>query len=229
VEKMAEQHEQQIYIVGHNSFQNEIMSDFIYYALGVKCISERTINSFQNIKNGNIDHNILIMFDTDCDDTNKVVEQLEEKNNKDVISNFPTALFNMIHGTSLEAEALRCGVKGFFYTNDTKELFLKGLHAIFEGQLWVSRDVLARCILDDTDNSIGNQISSLTNGKSGNNDLTRRELEIIAMITVGAKNDEIADKLCISPHTVKTHLYNVFKKINVADRLQAALWAAKNL
>ena len=56
-----------------------------------------------------------------------------------------------------------------------------------------------------------------------------RQIEILAMVAVGATNDEIADKLCISPHTVKTHLYRIFKKINVPNRVQAALWAAKNL
>jgi len=59
--------------------------------------------------------------------------------------------------------------------------------------------------------------------------LTPREMEILAMVAAGAKNEAIADKLCISPHTVKTHVYNIFKKIDVPNRLQAALWAAKNL
>ncbi len=59
--------------------------------------------------------------------------------------------------------------------------------------------------------------------------LTSRQTEILALVSVGATNDEIADKLYLSPHTVKTHLYNIFKKINVPNRLQAALWAAKNL
>jgi LuxR family transcriptional regulator of csgAB operon len=59
--------------------------------------------------------------------------------------------------------------------------------------------------------------------------LTAREVQILAMVAVGSKNEDIADKLCISPHTVKTHIYNIFKKINVPNRLQAALWAANNL
>lgn len=59
--------------------------------------------------------------------------------------------------------------------------------------------------------------------------LTRREVEILDLIAAGYANQQIADELFISPHTVKTHLHNIFKKINVKRRLQAALWAAKNL
>ena len=59
--------------------------------------------------------------------------------------------------------------------------------------------------------------------------LTQREQEILGKISQGASNKEISQELCISPHTVKTHLHNIFKKINVKGRLQAALWAASNL
>ncbi|WDP93254.1 MAG: response regulator transcription factor [Desulfobacter sp.] len=59
--------------------------------------------------------------------------------------------------------------------------------------------------------------------------LTRRQKEILGLIAKGCSNKEIADTLFISPLTVKTHLQNIFAKINVKQRLQAALWAAKHL
>jgi len=59
--------------------------------------------------------------------------------------------------------------------------------------------------------------------------LTPREIEILSVLALGVKNEEIASKLYISPHTVKTHLYAIYKKINVSNRLQAVLWAGENL
>ncbi len=66
------------------------------------------------------------------------------------------------------------------------------------------------------------------NGNGGVN-LTSREKEILTRIASGASNREIADALFISHHTVKTHIYNIYKKIKVPNRFQAALWIAENL
>ena len=57
--------------------------------------------------------------------------------------------------------------------------------------------------------------------------LTARELEVLKLIAQGLKNREIADKLCISEHTVKVHLRNIYSKIGVDTKVRAALYAIK--
>jgi DNA-binding CsgD family transcriptional regulator len=59
--------------------------------------------------------------------------------------------------------------------------------------------------------------------------LTLREKEILTLVALGYINEAIAEDLCISPQTVKNHIKNIFRKINVKNRLQAVLWAVKYL
>ena len=59
-------------------------------------------------------------------------------------------------------------------------------------------------------------------------ELTKREVEVLKLIASGMFNKEIASTLCISERTVKNHVSNIFKKIEVSDRTQAAVFAIKN-
>ena len=59
-------------------------------------------------------------------------------------------------------------------------------------------------------------------------DLTRRELEVLGLVAQGGTNVEISEMLYISPHTVKSHVINIFNKLGVNDRTQAAVWAARH-
>jgi DNA-binding NarL/FixJ family response regulator len=58
-------------------------------------------------------------------------------------------------------------------------------------------------------------------------ELTRREREVLSLVVSGLANKQIARKLGISEKTVKGHLTNLFQRIGVADRTQAALWAER--
>ncbi len=58
--------------------------------------------------------------------------------------------------------------------------------------------------------------------------LTRRELEIIKLIAIGYNNKQIADKLCVSLHTVKFHMENIFRKFNCHTRLEAVIASVRN-
>ncbi len=84
-------------------------------------------------------------------------------------------------------------------------------------------------LFHDGKESRRDQIDGKSDKPGSDSLLTKREKEIIRQISAGASNCQIADRLFISPHTVKTHLYNIFQKIDVKGRLQAALWAAKYL
>ena len=58
--------------------------------------------------------------------------------------------------------------------------------------------------------------------------LTDREIEVLKLVAEGKFNKEIASQLKISERTVKNHISNIFKKIDVSDRTQAAVFAIKN-
>ncbi|MBN2735790.1 MAG: response regulator transcription factor [Spirochaetales bacterium] len=134
---------------------------------------------------------------------------------------FILALFNLHIGSGLEHKALGKKIKGFFYTDDKLNLFLRGVQTVIKGEFWVARDILLKCAFNGFKQKIF-YIQKQTN-------LTEREIEILQMISLGVNNEEIADKMFITPNTVKTHLYNIYKKIKVKNRLQAALWAVKYL
>ena len=118
-------------------------------------------------------------------------------------------------------DLVKKGVRGIFYNSDPLPNLAKGVPAILNGELWYSRKDLMKCLLDSNDD---NEFALERRGL-----LTSREKEILILIASGISNIQIADKLNISRNTVKTHLYNIYNKIKVPNRLQAALWAAKHL
>ena len=59
-------------------------------------------------------------------------------------------------------------------------------------------------------------------------ELTDREIQVLRLVSEGATNTEISETLSISHHTVKSHVVNIFNKLGVNDRTQAAVWATRH-
>ena len=162
---------------------------------------------------------LLILIDSD----HIGVDALPEWQDKlpDSLAKTSLAAFN-IRDMDHALEALSCAqLKGVFYRNESLEVICKGIHALLEGELWMSRDLMARLIL-----FYRKYQSNAFRPACG---LTNREMEIISLLSAGSSNQQIADKLFVSEHTVKSHLYNIFRKINVHNRIQALNWIHQNL
>lgn len=120
------------------------------------------------------------------------------------------ALLNLDHELMIEQGALKMGVKGFFYEGDSPQTIREGVMAILRGDYWVSRKVLVECICNPLPES-----SPKDDCRFG---LSHRESQVFLLLAEGLSNKCIADRLCISLATVKTHVSKVLKKINASSR-----------
>ena len=215
----AESPAAQIHIVGPLIFQNRLMAWYLQESTGLtcECIKELDVEAFSS-QNG--EKTGLVMLDclgSDFSSLWSTIRSLFDADSK----GYYVAIFNMAAGQPFGNDLVKKGVRGIFYNDDPLANLAKGVPAILNGELWFSRKDLMKCILDsNSDNQMAMELKAM---------LTAREREILILIASGINNSEIADNLNISRNTVKTHLYNIYNKIKVPNRLQAALWAAKHL
>jgi len=107
--------------------------------------------------------------------------------------------------------ALRAGAAGYVRKDAEPEVLLAAVRAVARGKTYI-------------DPSVSRQILRAT---APNEDLTPREIEVLRQLALGRSNKEIADALFIGDETVKTHVGNVFAKLQVENRAQAIVQALK--
>lgn len=116
-------------------------------------------------------------------------------------------------------KAVDLGVDGYILKDSGSEELKKAIHAVMRGESYIQPEMIpalnSRLIHRDVDKE---KIASLT----------RRELDVLIQVSNGLFNKEIATNLSISERTVKNHLSNIFRKLDVADRTQAAVFAIRN-
>lgn len=109
-------------------------------------------------------------------------------------------------------------LRGIFYRQQPLSEVAKGLQTLSEGGSWLSRAV--------TDQLLSYYQSVLVRYAAPHTiDLTRREMEVLEALRLGQSNYGVAEQLFISEHTVKSHLYKIFRKLKVQNREEAVVWA----
>jgi LuxR family transcriptional regulator of csgAB operon len=209
-----------IYIVGPTRIQNSLVASFLEQSTHAKCRVLGALTKLSKSESRNVKGERIILWDCLGKEGDSCLAEYEASADK-VSTKDKVAFFNVSPGTGIEERAMMRGIRGFFYEEDALEMLAKGIRALFAGELWISRKVMTAYI--------EKSMSPTYAAPEKETMLTTREIEILRSIATGATNSKVADKLCISPHTVRTHLHNTFRKIKVRNRLQAALWSAKNL
>ncbi len=113
--------------------------------------------------------------------------------------------------TELAYQAMELGVRGVLRKTLGTELLIKCLGKVCEGELWFDKSLTA----------------SFLSAKMVA--LTKRESQLVALLSQGLKNKEIASTLQISEGTVKVYLSRLFQKVGVKDRFELALYGLRNL
>lgn len=115
--------------------------------------------------------------------------------------------------------AVDIGVDGYILKDSDFVELKRAIIAVLEGDNYIQPSLIP---------ALNNQLVNRDIEKDKIALLTSRELEVLAQVANGMFNKEIATNLNISERTVKNHISNIFKKIDVSDRTQAAVFAIKN-
>lgn len=162
----------------------------------------------------------LVLLDLglpDSSGTNVVSKFLQIKADINIV-------FLTIHASDESAfTAIRHGAKGFLLKDIPAPALLTALRRLKRGELAVSRKLLSRMV--------GELVSfGLPRGADAGSDmvLTPREIEVLAELGAGYSNNEIATHLSISNNTVKIHVHNVLRKLDLQSRREAAAYARRH-
>jgi Response regulator containing a CheY-like receiver domain and an HTH DNA-binding domain len=116
--------------------------------------------------------------------------------------------------------AVEIGVDGYVLKDSDSSVLKKAIFSIYKGEVFIQPELapLLKIKMEE----------KINKADSEEEYLTKREIEVLKLIAEGLFNKEIAYMLNISEKTVKNHVSNIFKKIDVSDRTQAAVYAIKN-
>lgn len=119
-------------------------------------------------------------------------------------------------------ELVKIGISGYLLKDIDSNSLIKAIRVVHQGESYLHPEMTTYLLKEF------NRLNQSYKNNIEQNPLTAREQEVLQMIAQGKSNREIAKGLFISEKTVKNHLSNVFRKLEVNDRTQAVLYGLKN-
>lgn len=119
-------------------------------------------------------------------------------------------------------ELIKAGVSGYVLKDISPDLLVQTIIGVSRGESFIHSTMTSKMFTEF------NRLSSLSQRNANSQGLTRREFDVLSLVAKGDNNRSIAKKLYISEKTVKNHLTNIFQKLGVDDRTQAAIHAVKS-
>ena len=133
----------------------------------------------------------------------------------------PVLALTTFNEDELLSEALRAGAAGFVLKDSSAEELIRAVRAVARGDSYLDPAVTARVLTTYRKAAPGPRGTAIA-------ELTTRELDVLTLIGRGLSNAEIADELCISGVTVKSHIGRIFGKLDLRDRAAAIVYAYDN-
>ncbi len=119
-------------------------------------------------------------------------------------------------------KTLQMGAEGYVLKDAEPSVLIEAIRSVNNGQSYIQQNMTKELVREF------NRVTLNEKEKGEENSLTTREIEVLELIAEGMINKEIAKKLFISEKTVKNHVSNIFRKLEVSDRTQAAIYAFKH-
>ena len=132
--------------------------------------------------------------------------------------------------TSREAEedvfaALNAGADGYIMKGSNLESLTNAIKSVNQKAGWLD-PMIARIVLGSMQNSVL-PVPKKEKGENNVYGLTKKELEVLSLISDGLSNQEISQKLVVSISTTKAHVHSILQKLYLTDRTKAAIKALK--
>ena len=116
-------------------------------------------------------------------------------------------------------KAVDIGIDGYLLKDSSYDELKEAIDVIISGNTYIQPSLLP---------ALNESMEDYALDKEKIEWLTKRELDVLRLISEGCSNKKISDELSISERTVKNHISHIFRKINVEDRTQAAVFAIRN-